>query len=156
MKVLSSGMCHNLDEQGFTVLSIEEKTQLNIALRVTPALCIVTVLLGMYYASWQVLAVLSVFGLLGTVTKRWQPFDVLYNTALRYIFRWPKLPPSPAPKRFACFIGLIFLLGATMSFYFGWIIFGYIFSIFYIFAAGLMAMTHFCVGSWVYHHILRK
>jgi len=149
-------MCHNLDEQGFTAFSVEEKSRLNIALRITPTVCNAFVLVGLYYQSWEVFAGLLVFGILGTFTKSSQPIDFLYNKILSWVFKWPKLPPSPAPKRFACFIGAIFLAGATISFYFEWIVSGYIFGILYILAAGLMAVTHFCVGSWIYHHILGK
>lgn len=150
MKLLTEKTCSYLDMQGFTDLSREEKSQVNIALRFTPTLCSITVVFGLYYQSWEVFAVLSVFGLLGTFTKRWHPFDVLYNVILSNPLKWQKLPPAPAPKRFACFIGFIFLLGGTVSFYFGAIYWGYFFGIGYIIAAMLMAITHFCIGSWLW------
>ncbi len=156
MKVLSSGACHNLDEQGFTNLGVEEKSRLNIALRITPMGCIAILLVGFYYQSWEVFALLTVFGLLGAFTKTKQPIDFFYNKVLSGVLTWPKLPPSPAPKQFACLIGAVFLIGATAAFYFEWTVAGYIFGILYIFAAGLMAATHFCIGSWMYRHILGK
>jgi len=155
MKLLSSGACHYLDEQGFTTLTVEEKSRLNIALRFTPTLCSIIVVIGMVYQSWGVFAVLSVFGVLGTVTKTWHPFDMLYN-AIAKIFSLAKLLPNPPPKRFACFLGLLFLVGGTISFYVGATYWGYFFGAGYIIAAMLMATTHFCVGSWAYHHILGK
>jgi len=155
MKLLSSGACHYLDEQGFTALRVEEKSKLNIALRFTPTLCSIVVVIGMFYQSWEVFAVLSVFGILGTVTKTWHPFDILYNAIAR-VFSLTKLLPNPPPKRFACFLGFIFLVGGTISFYIGATDSGYFFGTVYIIAAMLMATTHLCVGSWIYHHILRK
>jgi len=47
--MIKKNACKNLDEQGFTFLSTEEKNKLNIALRVTPTVCIVLVLAGFYY-----------------------------------------------------------------------------------------------------------
>ena len=156
MKLLGPKACNFLDEQGFTFLSLEEKSRLNISLRITPTLCSIVVAFGMCYQSFVVFAVLSVFGILGTVTKSWQPFDVLHNMLIAPTLKWPKLPPSPAPKRFACFLGFIFLIGGTASFFFGQIFLGDIFGFGYIIAAMLMAITHFCVGSWIFNRVKEK
>ncbi len=117
--MLSNRACNNLDEQGYTALSQEEKSKLNIALRVTPILCIATVIFGIYLQDWRIFAMLTVFGILGAATTQWQPFDVLYNFALRYVLNSPKLPPSPKQKRFACGVGAVFLVGATTMFFLG-------------------------------------
>ena len=155
MKILSQNTCNYLDMQGFENLSTEEKSKLNIALRITPTLCSIVVVFGLYYANWQTFAALSTFGFLGTATRMWQPFDVLYNFVISSILKWPKLPPSPAPKRFACFIGFLFLIGGTISFYNEAIIWGYIFGTGYFLAAMTMATTHFCVGSWFWRKMAR-
>lgn len=153
--MLSNRACNNLDEQGYAFLSREEKTKLNIALRITPVLCIVVVVFGIYLQDWRIFAGLSVFGILGAATKYFQPFDVLYNIALRHVFNAPKLPPSPAQKRFACGIGALFLAGATITFYLGALTWGYVFGVLYIGAAGLMVLTHFCIASWIYNRIFK-
>ena len=111
--MLNNTACNNLDEQGYTFLSVEEKSKLNIALRITPTLCILVVVVGLYLQSWQVFAALMTFGILGSATNRFQPFDVLYNIALRHVLNGPKLPHSPVQKRFACGIGALFLLGGA-------------------------------------------
>lgn len=154
--MLSSRACNNLDEQGYTALSREEKSKLDIALRITPVLCIVVVIFGIYLQDWRIFAALAPFGFLGAATTRWQPFDVLYNFFLRYILNSPQLPPSPLQKRFACGVGAAFLVGATITFYLGALTWGYVFGALYIGAAGLMALTHFCIASWFYNRIFKE
>jgi len=153
MKILNEQKCRNLDDQGYTFLSQEEKSKLNFALRFTPTLCIIIVIFGMYLQDWRIFGVLTIFGILGSAFSQGQPFDVLYNTVLRNIFKTPKLPPSPPQKRFACALGAIFLFGATVSFYYHATIFGVLFGVGYIIAAGIMAGTHWCAGSWIYNHL---
>lgn len=156
MKTLSTRTCQNLDEQGYTFLSQEEKSKLNIALRITPVLCIVAVIFGIYLQDWRIFATLTVFGILGAATTRWQPFDVLYNFALRHVLKSPQLPPSPIQKRFACGVGAAFLIVATVLFYLGAFTWGYVFGALYIGAAGLMALMHFCIASWFYNRVLKR
>lgn len=154
--MLSNYICNNLDEQGYTFLSQEEKNKLSVALRITPILCIVVVILGIYFRDWRIFAALTVFGILGATTTKWQPFDVLYNFVLRYVLKSPKLPPSPIQKRFACGVGAFFLVGATIMFYISAFTWGYVFGALYIGAAGLMALTHFCIASWFYNRVLKS
>jgi hypothetical protein len=147
--------CENLDEQGFVFLSTEEKNKLNIALRVTPSVCIALATIGLYLQSIEIFFVLSIFGILGTLMPKGQPIDVLYNLFAR-IFGWFKIPASPIQKRFACGVGAFFLIGTTASIYFGNILWMYIFGVSYIFAAGAMALSHFCVASWFYNRVLNR
>ena len=153
--MLSNRACNNLDEQGYVALSQEEKSKLNIALRITPILCITVVIFGIYLQDWRIFAALTIFGILGAATTQWQPFDVLYNFVLRHVFKSPKLPLSPVQKRFACGVGAVFLVGATIAFYVGALTWGYVFGALYIGAAGLMALTHFCIASWIYNRVIK-
>jgi len=150
--MISKKSCENLNAQGYSFLSIEEKNRLNISLRVTPVTCILLVIIGLYYQSIIIFIILSVFALLGTFTTKGQPIDVLYNLTTRFL-EWPKIPPSPLQKRFACGVGAFFLIGATVAIYLGSILWMYVFGISYIIAAGLMAFTHFCIASWLYNNI---
>jgi len=136
-------------------LSVKEKNKLNIALRVTPTVCIILAIIGLYLQNIEIFFILSIFALLGTFTTKGQPVDVLYNLVARFL-GWLKIPPSPPQKRFACGIGAFFLIGATASIYIGSALWMYIFGISYIIAAGLMLLTHFCIGSWIYNHVLSK
>ncbi|OHA84888.1 MAG: hypothetical protein A2591_01010 [Candidatus Yonathbacteria bacterium RIFOXYD1_FULL_52_36] len=153
MNTISPRTCAHLDAQGYTAFSTEEKIRLNLPLRFTPTVCSVGVVVGMVLGSWEVFAVLSIFGILGTIFPKGQPVDVLYNTLFYKLFRTPKLPPAPPQKRFACALGAAFLIGATYSFFVGATTWGYGFGVGYIVAAGLMATTHWCVGSWLYNKI---
>ncbi len=153
--MISKKSCNNLDVQGYAFLSAEEKSDLNIALRITPLVCIVLVVVGLYYQSVVIFLALSTFALLGVITTKRQPIDVLYNLFARFTGR-QKLPPSPTQKRVACAVGLFFLGGTTVSIYLGSLLWMYIFAISYIVAAGLMALTHFCIASWLYNHIWKK
>jgi len=150
--MISKKACNNLDGQGFSFLSAEEKNKLNIALRVTPTICIIFVIIGLYHQSTAIFFFLSIFGLLGALTPNRQPIDATYNL-IAGLTKWPKLPQSPVQKRFACGVGAFFLIGATVSVYLGSVLWMYIFGISYIAAAGLMVLTHFCVASWFYNRV---
>jgi len=155
VEMIKKKACQYLDEQGYASLSVKEKNRLNIALRVTPTVCIIFVIIGLYYQSVWVFLMLAVFGILGAVTSKGQPIDVLYNLIARMV-KWPKLPPSPIPRRFACGVGMVFLAGAGFSLYLDDIVLGYVFGMSYIIAAGIMAISHLCVASWVYNRVLGK
>lgn len=142
--------------QGYTFLSAEDKARLNWPLRFTPTVCSILVVISLYLKSWEIFAALSVFGILGTVFAKGQPVDVLYNLVFSRLFRTPKLPPAPPQKRFACALGAVFLVGAMTSFYLDSVVWGYVFGVGYILAAGLMAATHWCVGSWIYNALFGK
>lgn len=148
--MISKQSCAHLDEQGYSFLSVEEKNKLNIALRVTPIVCITLVAVGLYYQSILIFFVLSIFGVLGSTTSQGQPIDVLYNLVAR-LAGWPQLPPSPLQKRFACGVGAFFLIGATVSLSLMNMFWAYMFGAAYVIAAGLMALTHFCIASWLYN-----
>ncbi len=153
--MISKKSCGNLNAQGYSFLSTDEKNKLNIALRVTPVACITLVVIGLYYQSIVIFFILSIFALLGTLTTKGQPIDVLYNSVARFL-EWSKIPSSPPQKRFACGVGAFFLTGATVSIYLVNVLWMYVFGVSYIVAAGLMAFTHFCIGSWIYNYILSK
>ncbi len=153
--MISKRSCNNLDGQGYTFLSTEKKNVLNIALRVTPLVCVVLVIAGLYYQSIVIFLTLSTFALLGVITTKRQPIDALYNFFAGMTGR-QKLPPSPTQKRVACAVGLFFLGGATVSIYLGSSLWVYIFAISYVAAAGTMALTHFCFASWIYNYIRSK
>lgn len=142
--------------QGYMFLSTEDKARLNWPLRFTPTVCSTLVVIGLYLKSWEVFVVLSVFGILGTVFAKGQPVDVLYNLVFSKLFRTPKLPPAPPQKRFACALGAVFLIGTMVSLYLGATAWGFVFGIGYILAAGFMAATHWCVGSWIYNALFAK
>jgi len=153
--MISKRSCNNLDGQGYVFLSTEEKDKLNVALRITPFVCIILVIVGLYYQSIVIFLTLSAFAFLGVITTKRQPIDVFYNF-FAGLFCWQKLPPSPTQKRVACAVGLFFLGGATIAIYLGSMLWMYIFAISYVVAAGLMALTHFCIASWIYNHIWKK
>ena len=148
-------ICTNLNEQGFDFLSDEEKLRVQFALRVTPAVCIALVLAGLYYQNSTLFFILTGFGVLGAATDRYQPIDFAYNSIAK-VLGLPHIPPSPPQKRFACAIGAFFLFGAAVSLYLGASLLAYIFGGLYVAAAGLMALTHFCIASWLYNRIVHR
>jgi hypothetical protein len=62
----------------------------------------------------------------------------------------PKLPANGAPRRFACGIGAVGLIGTGALFFAGFDLAGYLLGAALVATAALVASTHFCIPSTVY------
>lgn len=83
-----------LNMQGFAALSDEAKAQYTWALRFTPGLCTVLVILGLALQSWPLLFALLAIALVGAIFPAGHPFDLVYNYGIRHLFRAEALPPT--------------------------------------------------------------
>ena len=95
----------NLQAQGFCGHSDEAYAQMDLPLRLAPALCMTWTAAGTMMASPLVLMVLIPFAALAVVLPG-HPFDVIYNHGLRYLGARPALPRYTARRRFALCHGL--------------------------------------------------
>jgi hypothetical protein len=113
-----------LEIQGFFGLTDEEVTQFNYWLRLSPAICLIWIGVGVYFASPWILGMLVPFEFLGGMSKG-HPFDMLFNYGIRHVLGLPELPDYGVPRRFAFVMGSVmtgvtatlFALGANTAAY---------------------------------------
>jgi rhodanese-related sulfurtransferase len=74
---------------------------------------------------------------------------MLYNYGFRFLTGGPKLPPNPAPRRLACFLGGMMNLGIAVAFGTGYIALGYVIGVALIVLQLIVISSHFCVASWI-------
>jgi hypothetical protein len=91
-----------LTMQGYGALTEEERKSLWLGLRFAPALCFAGIALGVVLASPVILLAMAATAFVGGFVTPKHPFDYLYDVALRPLLGGPSVPPSPAPRRFAC------------------------------------------------------
>lgn len=137
-----------IQAQGFCGLDDATYKQLNYALRLSPAICMVWAAIGTALASPTILWVLVPFAALGAILPG-HPFDVLYNYGLRHVFRTPPLPPYPIRRRFACLMATIMLIFAAWGFQAGMPMVGYIVGWSLVAAAFVNVSTGFCIPSFI-------
>lgn len=91
-----------LTMQGYGSLSDGERRGLWLGLRFSPILCLAGIALGTALASPALLLAMAVAAGVGGFLTAKHPFDYVYDAVLRPLLGGPSVPPSPAPRRFAC------------------------------------------------------
>ena len=123
-------------------------------LRFTPALSTLWIITGTVLRSPTLLW--SFAAIAGVGAAGWNMFDALFAAVVRRWVRAPRLPPNPAPRRFAMGIASVWSAGAgaLMAIGIGW---GGVAAGIALALAGItVATTHFCLGSWLYHLLRRR
>ncbi len=138
-----------LDAQGYGDVDRATMAEVEPWLRWSPALCAVVMAAGTILASQWVLWGLIPFAALGALSSR-HPFDYVYNLGVRRLTGTSSLPPHGAPRRFACAIASVWLLGTGAAFAAGADTLGYVLGGMLTGVAALVATTHFCIPSLVY------
>ncbi len=139
----------NLAMQGFKAVPSASSW-----LRMTPSMSTTWIATGTALRSPLVLLGFSLVSAFGA-SRRTHPFDQVYNRGLRRLTHGDALPENPAPRRFA--MGLASAWAATTAALFatghkrGATVAGALLAL----AGGLVASTHFCVGSFIYRQVER-
>jgi hypothetical protein len=150
-------MGRNLAVQGYC-LSAGERHRLRVALRFPTGACLPLVATGIALQSSWLLAAMSVIAIFAGFTSR-HPFDLLWNHAVRRIFRGPELPPNPATRRHAFKIGALWLLTVAALFAAGASTAGLVVGGLLVAACALVTAVNFCVPSyliWLFTHVQRR
>ena len=108
-----------------------------------------------YYQSVTALVVLIPLSALGAVLP-FHPFDILYNHGIRHMLGTPKLPPYNPPRRFACFVGTLWLSATAWAFYSGATMVGTVLGGLLVVATSLPTFIDFCFASYVYNMMFGK
>ncbi len=117
-------------------------------LRWTPALSTALIFAGTVLRQAWILWTFAGLAFLGAAG--WHVFDALFNHGVRYLLGVPRLPPNPAPRRFAMALAGAWaaLTGALFSG--GWTRSGFVAGGLLLVAAVTVSTTQFCVGSWLW------
>ncbi len=148
MSTVTSTVRERIQAQGFCGLDDKTAAQINYALRLSPAICMVWAAVGTALASPPILWALVPFAALGAILPG-HPFDVLYNFGLRHLFGTPMLPCYGARRRFAFALATIMLIAAAGGFQAGEPMVGYILGWSVVAAAFVNVSTGFCIPSFI-------
>ena len=122
-------------------------------LRFTPALSTLCIITGTALRSPTVLWSFAMIAAIGAAG--WNVFDELFNVLVRHWVGAARLPPNPAPRRFAMGVAAVWSAAAgwLMTIGLGWV--GVAAGSALAVAGATVAITHFCLGSWLYRLLWR-
>ena len=123
-------------------------------LRWTPMLSTVFIMLGIILREPYILWAFAVIAFVGAAG--WNAFDALFNYGVRFVLRLPRLPPNPAPRRFAMALAATWATVTGALFTAGWTLSGLVAGILLLIAAVTVATTQFYIGSWLYRLLNRR
>jgi Domain of unknown function (DUF4395) len=152
MATLSPTTRHRLEIQGFD--GVEERTLAETApwLRLSFALCTVLAAAGTLLASPVFLWSLAPIAALAAAFPV-HPFDLPYNYGLRYLTGTGPLPKRGAPNRFACGLGVVWLIVTGWAFHAGAMVTGYALGGMLTLVGLLVSTTDICIPSLIYRSI---
>lgn len=144
---------NNLNKQGFGKLDEEAKTRYMLALRFTPGVATVLIVIGLALRSPIWLGSMALIALSGALLPNGMLIDLVYNLGVRHLFGAPPLPPTPKPRQFSYLLSTVWLVGSALSFYYGLPVLGFILGGAVVIAGTILTTTLWCLGSWWYRLI---
>jgi hypothetical protein len=144
-----------LSMQGYSFLSDEERRELWLGLRFSPLLCLVGIALGTALASPVLLFVMAATALIGGFITAKHPFDYLYDLAVRPLLGGPSVPPSPAPRRFACQMATPWIVAIAAAFIAGSSTVAWILALPLLVVGTVVTVTNWCLPSLIYGRLHR-
>jgi hypothetical protein len=139
-----------LTMQGYGALSDEERKALWFGIRFAPALCFAGIVLGVVFASPVLLAAMAATAFVGGFITPKHPFDYLYDVALRPLLGGPSVPPSPAPRRFACQLATPWIAAIAVAFVVGLPAVAWALAVPLLLVAAVVTTTNWCLPSLMY------
>ena len=141
----------NLEMQGFRC-DTAQFANVEPWLRFSPAICFFAVLWGLWQGSAGVFYIVAVMSAIGVFTPH--AFgDWIYNYGIRFLTSGPVLPPTHPPRRFACFMGMIWGTAVGLLFSYGYASIAYILGTIFLIVIIPMIFTHFCTASFIYRKL---
>jgi hypothetical protein len=139
-----------LTMQGYGALGDEERKSLWLGLRFAPALCFAGIALGVVLASPVVLLAIAATAFVGGFVTPKHPFDYLYDGTLRPLLGAPAVPPSPAPRRFACQMATPWVAAIAAAFLLDAAPVAWALALPLLVVAAVNVATNWCLPSLVY------
>ena len=140
----------NLSMQGYETLTDAERRELGQALRLSPALCLIGMTLGVVLESPAILLGMAATAVLGGFVTAKHPFDVIWDHGLRRLSGGPPLPPTPPPRRFACQLASAWLVALAAAYLAGADTVGLVLGVPLLLVAAVVTATNWCVPSLIY------
>jgi len=153
MRSLSATARHRAEMQGFVGLDDDYLAEINLWLRLSPAICLVWVAVATATASAAMFFALVPFAVGGAVLRN-HPFDVIYNHGFRHLLGTRQLPSYAAPRRFACFVGSLWVTAAGSALAAGFTTLGIALGAAMVALASIQVLTGFCVPSFTYQRVV--
>ena len=150
MARLSAFTKNNLTKQGFGKLDEEAKSRYALPLRFTPGVATTLIVIGLALQSPIWLGSMALVALSGALLPSGMLIDLVYNLAVRHLFRAPALPPTPKPRRFSYLLSTVLLAGSALSFDYGLSVPGFILGGMVVIGGTILTTTLWCLGSWYY------
>jgi Domain of unknown function (DUF4395) len=139
-----------LTMQGYGSLSDGERRSLWVGLRFSPILCLAGIALGTALASPALLLAMAVAAGVGGFVTAKHPFDHVYDAVLRPLLGGPSVPPSPAPRRFACQMAMPWIAAIAVAFWADEPTVAWILAVPLLLVAATVATTNWCLPSLIY------
>ena len=145
-----------LTMQGYDSLSDGERRSLWLGLRFSPMLCLTGIALGVVLASPALLLAMAVTAGVGGFITAKHPFDYVYDAVLRPLLGGPSVPPSPAPRRFACQMATPWIAAIAVAFWVGVPAVAWVLAVPLLLVATANAATNWCLPSLIYGLLHRR
>ena len=145
-----------LTMQGYGSLSDGERRSLWLGLRFSPALCLAGIALGTALASPALLLAMAVAAGVGGFVTAKHPFDYVYDAALRPLLGGPPVPPSPAPRRFACQLATPWIAAIAVAFLVDAATIAWVLAVPLLVVAATVMITNWCLPSFIYGLLHRR
>jgi hypothetical protein len=145
-----------LTMQGYGGLSDGERRSLWLGLRFAPALCLAGIALGTALALPALLLAMTVVAGVGGFVTAKHPFDYVYDAAVRPLLGGPRVPPSPAPRRFACQLATPWLAAIAVAFLADAAALAWVLAVPLLLAAATVTATNWCLSSFIYGLLHRR
>ena len=145
-----------LTMQGYDSLSDGERRSLWLGLRFSPLLCLTGIALGVVLASPALLLAMAVTAGVGGFLTAKHPFDYVYDAALRPLLGGPRVPPSPAPRRFSCQLASPWIAAIAIAFWADAAVIAWVLAVPLLVVAATVTVTNWCLPSLIYGLLNRR
>ena len=95
-------------------------------------------------------AAMALVALSGALLPNGMLIDVIYNLLVRHLFGAPRLPSTPAPRRFSYLISTVLLASSAVAFSLGETVVGMFLGGLVVIDGSIFSITLWCLGSWIY------
>lgn len=144
----------NLETRGF-LCDTPQFGAIEPWLRLNPAFCFSIAVAGMYFESAIIFFILSVWAAAGAFFPH-APGDIVYNYGIRFFIKTPPLPKNPPPRRFACFVGMVWSIAIALAFIYGYALAANILGVILLLVIIPMIVWHYCIASVIFQKIFRS
>ncbi len=121
----------------------------------TPSACMLVALYGLATQQAYVHFTMAAVGILPFWFPASHPFDLFYNHLLRPLWNGVRLPPTPLPRRIACFLGGSMNLGIGLAFVYQSPFVAYVLGTTLIALQLVVITTNFCLAAWMYEGLMK-